>query len=302
MIELPGNRSTRRALLGMAAVGAAGVVLGPSSALAGGRPNDEPAPGSHGDPSLDASSGDFTTLDSGACGSTVWPQSEINGQPTYYEVSGATATFKYNSTFYSRLEAWLQFYFNNTPVNWYWPGQIWSYGAYVNKNDGCTSYHNYGRAFDLSRIYMTDTNTGSLAKVFNARYDQWRSWTGDSLTTVRKRYWATCASINYHFKYVLHYLYNSDHWNHIHLDNAVSGSGNSTFTTGSSSQVYSVQACCRYIWGYSIAIDGIWGPETSGAVSKVLARIGLSGSITTQSNWLEFNRTSLRFGTGRQTY
>lgn len=300
MIELPGNKATRRAMLGMAAVGAAGVLLGPSAAHAYGRPGDEPA-GEHGDPATwSASDGDFGTLDAGACGSTVWPQSEIYGEPTYYEVSGAKTSFKYNSTFYSKLETWLAFWYANTPTTWRWPAQIWSYGAYVNKNDGCVSMHNFGRAFDISRLYIGINDTPT--KVFNARYDQWRTLTGSALTTTRKQYWATCASINYHFKYVLHYFYNSQHWNHIHMDNEASGSGNSTFTTGSSSQVYHVQACCTYIWGYPIAIDGIWGPQTSGAVSKVLTRIGRSGSLTTQSNWLEFNRTTMRFGTGTQSY
>jgi hypothetical protein len=34
----------------------------------------------------------------------------------------------------------------------------------------------------------------------------------------------------------------------------------------------------------------------------VLSRIGRSGSLATQSNWLEFNRATLRFGSGTQTY
>jgi hypothetical protein len=63
-----------------------------------------------------------------------------------------------------------------------------------------------------------------------------------------------------------------------------------------------VQACCRYIWGQTVTLDGVWGSQTSGAVTAVLSRIGRSGSLTTQSNWLAFNLATLRFGTGRQNY
>ncbi len=179
--------------------------------------------------------------------------------------------------------------------------RVWTYGVYANRSDGCVSMHNFGRAFDLTRLYAT--NAGVLTKVFNGRYDQWRSSTGSTLTTTRKRYWATAASLHYHFKYVLTYVYNTAHWNHIHFDNQVSGSGNSTFSTGSTSQVKHVQACCTYIWGYPTTIDGIWGPQTAGNSSKALARIGRSGAITSsQTNWLEFNKATLRFGSGRQAY
>jgi hypothetical protein len=179
---------------------------------------------------------------------------------------------------------------------------VWSYGAYVNRNDGCVSYHNFGRAFDLSRIYATNPANGSLNKVFNGRFDQWSGTSGAALTAVRKQYWATSASLHYHFKHVLTYLFNSAHNNHIHADNSVSGGGNSTFSTGASAQVQHVQACVTYIWGRPVTLDGIWGPQTSGAAGAVLSRIGRSGSLTTQSNWLEFNRATLRFGSGAQTF
>lgn len=306
MIHIPGRGTSRRGVLGIAAAGAAGLVFGPSVAQAGapsgGAPSggDAVAEANHGDPATFGKGGGFST--DAACGSTVVSHSEILDQPTYYEVSRAPASFNYNATLYSRLETWLTFFFAHTPVDWTRPGQVWTYGCYVDRNDGCTSYHNYGRAFDLSGIYATDPHNGVQRQVFSARYDQWRSLTGAALIDIRKRYWATAASCNYHFKYVLTYFYNSDHYNHIHVDNSVSGSGNSTFTTGTSSQVQCVQAQITYVWEDPIDIDGIWGPQTSGAVSRVLARIGRSGSLTTQANWLEFNKATLRFGSGTQTY
>lgn len=118
----------------------------------------------------------------------------------------------YDSTFYSRMETWAAFYYTNTPTNWTGPGQLFSYGAYVSKSGA----HGQGRGFDLSRIYLKVSDIGT--RVFNGRYDEWRSLTGSSLTMTRKYYWAGAASLHYHFRNVLTYLYNSDHWNHIHID------------------------------------------------------------------------------------
>jgi hypothetical protein len=294
----------RRTVLGLAALGSAGLVLGTSQAYGVEDPPGEIPPEEHFDVNAvqpeDLQPPPFSAQ--AACGSTVHSHTEIGAQPTYYEVRGATASFSYNATFYSRLETWLSFFFAHTPVAWARPGQVWTYGAYVNRRDGCTSYHNYGRAFDLSRVYATDPATGVMHKVFNARYDQWRNLTGTDLITTRKRYWATSASLHYHFKHVLTYFFNSQHHNHIHADNASSGGGNSTFSTGSRAQVQHVQACCTYIWSRSIAIDGIFGPQTNGAVTAVLQRLGLSGGLGNQANWLAFNRATLRFGSGTQSY
>lgn len=230
---------------------------------------------------------------------TIVSHSEIWGAPTYYEVTGAAASFGYEPTFYGRLETFLSFWFANTPVTWLEPMRVYTYGAHTDSRPSVA--HNAGRGFDLTRIYTTVN--GSLTRVFNGRYDQWRSLTGSSLTTTRRWYWATAAGAHYHFRNVLTYPYNSDHWSHIHIDNLVSGSGNSTFTTTSEAQVKHVQACCTYIWGYSTAIDGAWGPQTDGNSRRVLSRIGRSGGLTSSTtNWLEFNRTSLRFGSGREAF
>ena len=151
---------------------------------------------------------------------------EINGWPTYYEVPPHPASsFSYDAVFYSRLETWIQFFYSNTPYNWVTPAQIYSFGAYVNK----PGYHGSGRAFDLSRIYLHVD--GLWERVFNGRYDEWRSLAAGPLDLTRRRYFACAASINYHFRYTLTYLYDASHWNHIHMDNGVSGAGNSVFVT-----------------------------------------------------------------------
>ncbi len=230
---------------------------------------------------------------------TIASHSEIADARTYYEVNGAASSFGYNPTFYARMETFVNFWFQNTPVSWQKPLRIWSYGAHY---DGrVTEAHNAGRGFDLSRIYATVN--GSLTKVFNARYDTWSAADKAGDTATRRRYWATSAAAHYHFRNVLTYAYNSEHHNHIHIDNLVSGTGNSKLDTSSEAQVKHIQASCSFVWGYATAVDGVWGSQTNTNSRRVLARIGRSGGLTTsQTNWLEFNKATLRKGTGREAY
>jgi len=238
------------------------------------------------------------TATSAAAHGTLASHTEIDNDNTYYEIGGAASAFSYNAGFYSRLETWAQFFYNNTPGTWLKPIRLWTYGVHVDKG---SASHDYGRGFDLSRIYATVG--GALTLVSYQRYDIWRTYTGNQLTTYRRWYWGTAASACYHFQYVLHYLYNTDHWNHIHIDNLVSGTGNSTFNTTSTTQVKFVQASLNYVWGYPVTIDGVWGSQTSSYASQAIARGGGSGSLTaSQTNWLLFCRTTTRYGTGAQAY
>lgn len=228
---------------------------------------------------------------------TLASHSEIWGQQTYYEIGGAATSFSYDPAFYTQLETWLAFWYTHTPTTWVIPLRVYSYGAYVNKPGA----HGLGRAFDLSQLRVT--SGGSVARTFWGRYDLWQSTTGGELSFWRRNYWGTSASLHYHFRNVLTYPYNADHHNHIHIDNLVSGSGLSTFDTTSKAQVQHVQACCTYIWGYATAIDGAWGPQTSGNASRVLARVGSSGSLTSSTaNWRTFNLKSTEYGTGRTAF
>jgi len=262
---------SRRRLMELSAMGAAGAAIGSSSGLL--------APGA------------------ASAHGTIVSRSEIWDARLYYEPTGAASSFGFEPNFYNRLETWMSFWYYNTPSSYLKPLKLHTYGAHTDHR--VSTAHNSGRGFDLSRIYATVNGSSYLACY--ARYDIWKSWS--SYTVTRKRYWPTSASLNYHFRHVLHYLYNSDHWNHFHIDNLISGSGNSQFSTSSTPQVKHVQACLNYIWGYATTIDGIWGSQTSGNASKALARMGRSGTLTTsQTNWLEFNRGTMRFGYGTQTY
>lgn len=264
---------TRRNALRLAGLGAAGVAVG------------------------------STSLEANAHGTLYW-HDEIWDAPTLWDGTGVRRGDYYNATFYNQLESWLSLFYGGTPLNWVRPIYIRYAGVHADKSGSCAgmsgSCHSYGRAFDIRHIIVTNSSTGSQMNVFNARYDQW----APGSSTTLKRYWATVASFNYYFTYVIHYLYAADtsHRNHVHVDNSVNGSGG-TFSTGRSTQVHSTQACLRYIWGYSTTIDGIWGPQTDSHSRAALSRIGLSGGLTSSSyNWQQFNYASLRFGTGRQTY
>jgi hypothetical protein len=306
-MDLPRGMASRRSVLA-AVVTASGLVLVPPAAAYAARLEnpgsgpDEPTP--HHDVTQ-LTPDDLVPpdgLDPGVCGSTVFQHSELLGMVTPYEETASPMSFSYNDGFYARCESWFQFFRANTPTAWGPPFEIWSWGVYVNKGDGCKSFHNLGRAFDLTHIYATDPATGKRNEVFNARHDQWISQTGSTLATTRKRYWGTAASVNYHFRSALTYFYNDDHNNHLHFDNGLSGSANSSFATDSDAQVEHVQAALTYVWGETVDIDGVYGPKSSAAAGRVLSRIGRSGALTTQANWLEFNRATLRFASGTQAY
>jgi len=233
---------------------------------------------------------------------TLASHSEIYNQRTFYQnlsTGGISpASFRYDPMFYSRLETWFAFWRKNTPDHWTAPHRISLNGVYVAK----PGWHGQGRAMDVSRIDFTNTRLGGYSVGFDGRHNVWRSRTGSSLVTTRRLYWGTVASLNYHFAYVLHYNYNAEHDNHVHADNGVSGSGNSRFTSGSSTQNKFVQSTLNYIWGYSTSIDGRWGPQTDSNSRKALARAGVSGSLTSQANWLAFCRASFRLAVGKQSY
>ncbi|GIH03880.1 hypothetical protein Rhe02_19470 [Rhizocola hellebori] len=224
--------------------------------------------------------------------------SEIWNQPTYVEDlntgSHTRTSFAYNAAFYTQLENWLMDWYGYTPTNWIEPIEIWSNGVHVDK----PGMHQYGRAIDISRMRPKNYNDGNVFNGFIGRYDVWRSYTGSTLTTARKRYWGTVASLNKYFGVVLTYAYNSEHYNHVHADNSEANTFNR-----STSQVLMVQAVCNYIWGYSTTIDGVWGSQSDTNSRNALARFGRTGGLTTSTaNWHAFCMVSLGQATGRFTY
>lgn len=242
-----------------------------------------------------AISGVLALQSAGRAHGTLASHNELNGDPTHYEIGGVRSAFAYRPTFYTRMEEWEEFYYNNTPTNWLRPFRIDTFGVHVDKG---SEAHDNGRGFDIAQIFATIN--GSLNSVAHMRYDLWKNTGG---ATTKARYWAAAASLHYHFRHVLTYFYNSAHHDHIHIDNLVSVGSNSEFETNSNAQVEFVQATLRYVWGYSLPVDGVWDTATRNLTADAIARAGGSGNLTTsQSNWLLFNRASTRFGTGRQAY
>lgn len=227
---------------------------------------------------------------------TIITPPDIAGATTYYEVNGQPTAFGYNPDFHARLVAWMGFLRANTPSDWSSPERIYSQGAHTDHRP--SEAHNAGRGFDLARV-----DSASDVLVFNGRYDQWSAADRAGETPTRARYWAVAASAHHAFKHVLTYEYNAGHHNHIHIDNLASGQGDSTFSTGSSAQVQGAQAFCRYVWGTTTGVDGIWGPQTDTHTREVLARIGVGGALTGgQASWLAFCRATTRKGSGLQAY
>lgn len=225
-------------------------------------------------------------------------RSKIGETRLHYEPTGARTTFTFESTFYDQILAWRDNLSTHVPSSWNGPPtRLDTYGVYVDK----PGMHGQGRAIDIARV--TFTAADGTTRNMNCRYDQWRNW--GNLDRWRKRYWALSASLHLRFRHVLTYLYNAEHHNHIHVDNAVYGwKSGAQFNSGSSAQVQHVQACCRYLFGYSTTIDGIWGPQTLSHSTAVLRRYGVSSGTIQSSGarWRQFNFASMRQGSGRESY
>ncbi|MEU4391666.1 hypothetical protein [Kribbella sp. NPDC023855] len=261
---------SRRKLLIAGSAGAAGLIL-PGRALAAEMPEMAP----------------LTMISRNYLGTT--------GCGLYYEPTEKVSSFSFNSTFYNQLNEWRKYMDTNAPSGWGWPARIYSYGAYTDK----PGMHGEGRAFDIGKIVYL--NASGVPKIISMRYDLWKN-SGDA-ATYQRRYWATAAGYMRWFRHVLTYKDNTQHHNHMHVDNQVYGGGAAAFNTGSSSQIYIVQGACRYVWGLGTGVDGSWGPETQGDSTAVLRRIGRpSGSITSAANFTAFCTASLRKGLGTQAY
>jgi hypothetical protein len=206
---------------------------------------------------------------------------ELAGLPLVYEVSRRRNAFWFDAGFAGQLEAWL------AQLDGLGLGlrELWTYGAWTdgdgNGNSGCRSWHNAGRAFDVARV-------PERAGEISCRYDQWRALSGAALESAQTRYWALAASLHRHFAYVVTYLYNAEHHNHIHVDNSRSGSGRSVFDPGSITQVQAVQAITSYVWRRPLEVTGRFDSATRRATQDVLAGTGPASALTAGGGWEQF--------------
>jgi hypothetical protein len=260
---------SRRRLLGLAAAGSAVVWLpGCSSALSSDRP------------SASASCVPRRNLES---------HRTVAGRPLVYEVSQRRAAFSFESGFFGQVGDWLEDYTETSGLAR--PDQVWSYGGWTDGGSACDSWHNAGRAFDLGRLRLEGGDFVSC------RYDRWQSSSGATLERSLRQYWALAASLHLHFAYVLTYLYNTQHHNHIHFDNGRSGAEPPTLSTRSRVQVQAVQAICTYLWDAPVEITGRWDQATQRAARSALDRAEIADDLdSSDESWWSFLAASVPRG------
>ena len=79
-----------------------------------------------------------------------------------------------------------------------------------------------------------------------------------------------------HFSYTLTHLYNGQHDNHIHVDNAVNGYERPAFKTRSRVQAQLIQATLRHVHGQAVEVTGVWDDQTKAALKQVQQRLGIT--------------------------
>lgn len=255
----PDRRVSRRGLLGIGAGLGAAVLSG----CAGGGRSAESSGGGF-DPPFGRERATCVPRDS------LDQHRSLAGAELVYEPTGRVSTFRFETGFYAQLDAWatsLGEVEGNRAVRWF------TYGSWTNGGSRCDSWHNSGRAFDLARMRLADETTVSC------RYDQWRVAGSAELRRSRRAYWSLAAGLHQQFSYVLTYLYDAAHANHIHVDNGRSGAELSQLSTRSRVQVQAVQAICTYLWDEPIELSGRWDATTRQASQRVLERVGGSGSV-----------------------
>lgn len=206
----------------------------------------------------------------------------LAGLPLVYEVSRRRNAFWFDPGFAAQLGTWL----TDVREAGLEADELWTYGAWTDGSDQCRSWHNSGRAFDVARVRVPDG-------FVSCRYDQWRTTTGAELRRALRDYWALAASLHGHFAYVVTYLYDTEHHNHIHVDNGRSGTGRSEFDPGSITQVQAIQAIASYVWGRPTDITGRWDGPTRDATRAILAEIGPDADLTDEGAWSRFCSASI---------
>ncbi len=207
----------------------------------------------------------------------------IGGLPLVYAPSGSRQAFWFEPAFAGQLDAWV----DGLAADLGRPAtRLDTYGSWIDGGGACDSWHHAGRAFDLAVLRLTGGG------VVSCRYDQWRTRRTAELTPIRRAYWALAAGLHLRFAYVLTYLYDARHANHIHLDNGRSGPDLSRFQSGSRVQVQAVQAILSYLWDEPVELTSRWDAATRAATARVLDDLELPGDLGDPQAWPGFLRAS----------
>ncbi|MDO5627288.1 MAG: hypothetical protein Q4G43_03095 [Mobilicoccus sp.] len=206
---------------------------------------------------------------------------DLAGARLYYEASGDPASFRMQEAFANRLSACLTSHWQAT--RWGVPGQLWSYGTWVDEDSRPrASWHHEGRAFDLTRV-----RTVGGDELVSCRYDRWSETTGSERADHERAYWRLAASLHRDFAFVLTYLYDTAHHDHIHVDDGRSGDGPSRFDR-SRTQVQAIQAMCTHVWGIETPVTGAWDEPVRSATSEIMRRIGAGQRLSRTEHWHAF--------------
>lgn len=198
-----------------------------------------------------------------------------------YEEDRRPRTFAFDGDFHAQLVDWLAAW-GREAGGLGGVTAIDTYGSWTDGGASCGSWHNSGRAFDIARL------RAGGATLVSCRQDLWSALDAAQLAAHRRAYWRLAAHLHTRFAYVLTYLFDDLHRNHIHVDNGVSGTGAPRFDTRSRVQNQAVQASCAHVWGQPCAETGQWDAATRRASRAVLERLGRTGDLTRGDNWHVF--------------
>lgn len=221
--------------------------------------------------------------------SSLSPQTRIGDAALVYEEDRRPRSFAFDAGFHAQLGRWLADWRGLqgplAPVT-----AIDTFGAWTDGGTACNSWHNAGRAFDIARL------RGGGDTLVSCRQDLWAELPAAERDAYRRAYWRLAAHLYARFAYVLTYLFDDLHRNHIHVDNGVSGDGAPGFETSSRVQIQAVQASCTYVWGVDCPLSGTWDAATRRASRAVLERVGASGDLTRGDNWARFMNATAAHG------
>lgn len=206
--------------------------------------------------------------------------SSVNGVPIYYIRNGweQPTTVSSTSHFKQKME-WFLSDLQAAVPSWYGSmTRIITAGAYVNKPGA----HGQGRAWDIDGIRWSNTSCWPY-------YGHHAS----STLSIRRRYLGLNAFCQRQFKYVLSGWYNAAHEDHIHVDNV---GGGRVLRKDYSSDVVFIQAMCNDLMGVSLAVDGVYGPNTDYWYRESKDRANVTGDTSSSvSAWrLWCYRTGIR--------
>ena len=208
--------------------------------------------------------------------------SQIAGAELRYEVDQQPRRAWIDQVLADRLTQWGRFLpsLGLEPVT-----ALRTYGSWIDGGTTCTSMHHAGRAFDVAAVVAG-------ARVISCRTDQWPGGGNDDQLAA---YWRLAAGLHAYFAYVLTYLLDELHVNHIHVDDTESRFRMTSFNHRSRVQCQAVQAICRCVWKTPTELTGAWDDQTRASLAKVTDQLGLSNQIQRQPAWQDFLMASARF-------